>query len=451
LLFNKVIESIQSLNGTYYLGDPWRLGEKGLTILVPVRCNAPPKRSYILASEDKDKVKITDTGQIDKLKVDNKSGSSVFIRGGTVFKGMSGQDRAVVQGVIILPQANGEPIEVKCVHAHRGIVSGGGFKIMNDLAPQKVYSALQSRDQHRVWGEVQSYSMKSASRLMDRGFDSVVAHASMSQDPDLAATLDVNSKNRTDFSDKIMDALSKVPDYEDQVGVAIINVDGVQGLELFDSPESWKALGKEVVKSFSEIFHQDDAVADLFTINMEAVKDKIRSFLKELNESIFHLEDGTHAINTKLVTCEYTNLNKDCIHIVITRRDEKYPAPEMGQPISPISDIYRDMFGTLGTQQNSRRRYESINRSWVNEAMDSTIVPPVKRPRIGDSLIFGRLMEHSYSFNDLQSKTGIPSATLARRLNQYTDEGYISKVDEGGHARWKLTAKGTVYASEKQT
>jgi DNA-binding HxlR family transcriptional regulator len=60
-------------------------------------------------------------------------------------------------------------------------------------------------------------------------------------------------------------------------------------------------------------------------------------------------------------------------------------------------------------------------------------------------------MEHSYSFNDLQSKTGIPSATLARRLNQYTDEGYISKVDEGGHARWKLTAKGTVYASEKQT
>jgi hypothetical protein len=456
LLFNKVIDNLQSLDGTYYLGDPWRLGEKGLTILVPIRCNAPPKRSYILASESKDKVSITDTGKIDELLIDNKSGSPVFIRGGTVFKGKSGQDRAVVQGVVVQPVASPEksvPIVVKCVHAHRGIVTGGGFSIMEDLAPQEVYVSLQSRNQHMVWNAVADYSAKSARRLRTSVIGASYS-ANLASDPDLAETLSVNSTVRTDFSKQIMDALSKVPDYDDQVGVVVITVDGVQGLELFDSPESWKALGKEVVKSFSEIFHQDESIADLFTLNMEAVKDKVRKFLKELDGVTYRRDDGTFTIDDDtLVTCEYTNLNEQCIHIVVTKKaGNKYPKPQTGIPITP--NIYNDMF----EHDNQYRPYISPpNRynmqrqeNWINRDMDTTIVPPVKKPRIGDGLIFGRLMERSYSFNDLQSKTGIPSATLARRLNEYTDEGYILKTDEDGHAKWKLTAKGTVAASEKQ-
>jgi hypothetical protein len=455
-----------SPDGAYYLGDPWRLGEKGLTILVPIRCKAPPKRSYILASEDKEKVSITDTGKIDELIVNNRSGSPVFIRGGTVFKGKVGQDRAVVQGTIVQPVKIPEGVEpiivtVKCVNAHRGIISGGSFFIMSDLAPNEVYSSLQSRDQHRVWGAVADYGVKSAHRLRAGGSSNAQFSASMLRDPNLASILDVNAKVKTDFSNKIMEAISKVPDYDDQVGVAIINIDGVQGLELFDSPESWKALGKEVIKSFSEIFHQNEDIADLFTMNMEAVKDKVRAFLKELRGCTYRTDDGTFNLtDNPLVTCEYTNLNGECIHIIVTRKNVTSPS-DLGDSISP--QFCLDMFERTENTNNRPHRSPSLwkkhdyytpqtyDRNWVSKDMDSTIIPPVKKPKIGDGLIFGRLMERSYAFNDLQAKTGIPPATLARRLNEYTDEGYILKTDENGHAKWKLTAKGTVHASERQS
>ncbi len=388
MLFNGIVSDLQSLEGTYFLGDPWRLGEKGLTILVPIRCNAPPKRSYVLVSESKDNVNITDTGKIDELIVDNKSGSPVFIRGGTVFKGKSGQDRAVVQGTVVQPVQLPEksvPIVVKCVHAHRSIVTGGGFSIMDDLAPQEIYASLQSRDQHRVWGAVADYSAKSAYRLRASSVGASFS-ASLVSDPDLAETLSVNSKVRTDFSKQIMDALSKVPDYDDQVGVVVITVDGVQGLELFDSPESWKALGKEVVKSFSEIFHQDESIADLFTLNMDAVKDKVRKFLKELDGVTYRMDDGTFTIDDETaVTCEYTNLDGQCIHMVVTKKTgRKYPKPQPGNPIVP--DLYDNMFehdNTYRPHVSPPRRYERhyplMTESWINRDMDTTLVPPVKK------------------------------------------------------------------------
>jgi hypothetical protein len=332
---------------------------------------------------------------------------------------------------------------------------------MDDLAPTEIYMSLQSRDQHRVWGAVASYTDKSVHRLRAGGNVHIGSLMGLASDPNLAATLDVT--HLTDFSKKIMESLSKVPDYEDQVGVAIINMDGVYGIELFDSPESWKALGKEVIKSFSEIFHQDERIADLFSLNMDAVKDKVRNFLKELDGITYQTGDGTFSINNNpLVIGEYTNLNGECIHITVSRNDTNPVKPDSGIPIVP--NIYSDMFSNSQRPYRSqRRRYASppvgacwegghplYDRDWEAKDMDSVIVPPVKKPKIGDGLIFGRLMERSYAFNDLQLKTGIPSSTLARRLNEYTEDGYITKTDEDGHAKWKLTARGVVTASEKQ-
>lgn len=438
----QVVIDLLSPTGTYYLGDPWRLGEKGLTVLVPIRCKSPPKRNYVLASEAKDKVKLTDSGSINKIKVDNKSGSAVFVRGGTVFKGMAGQDRAVVQGTIVEPTKGEIPIEVKCVHAARSINPGGGFIVMESLAPSKVYDSLRSRNQHAVWSAVANHV--AMTQRSTSSYDSVPYSDRMTSDPDLTVSLEVSKF--TDFGKQIEEALSKVPDYEDQTGVAVITIDGVQGIELFDSPESWKALGKEVVESYSEIFSAGE-VSDLFTMNIDAVKDKVREFLKKVDIQKLKIEDGTFEVENNSVTGEYTNYAGNFIHVILTKTSNisKKVEPFI-IPTSPSYTPYPSRYPRTMWRTNDWQEWH--DEQWrTNEPVpdlyrDQLIT--LRKKKTGDDLILARLKEKPSTFNDLQSKTNVASSTLARRLNEFHDGGLVEKSDANGHSKWKLTAKGVV-------
>src|SRR5207249_3902820 len=80
---------------------------------------------------------------------------------------------------------------------------------------------------------------------------------------------------------KIIEEITKeVPTHEGQVGIVVLDENGVYGLEMFDSPESWKALSNGMMNKFGEIIVRkvDEKIIDV-RVNAEKVKEGIIKFL----------------------------------------------------------------------------------------------------------------------------------------------------------------------------
>ena len=412
--------------GEYRLGDPWRLGKDGLTILVPVRYQGQGfERAYILPSEDKEKVQIRDTGSISEVFVRNASDKGVFFRAGTIFKGNGTQSRAVVAGTIVQPQSKEQVVEVRCVHASRGISRDSAFVVMDEVAPRAVLSALYEGrgDQGRVWGAVNSYSAGMARRA--GGSVSYAVHMD-------SLPVAIERGETAGFSQKVMDALSKVPDYEDQVGIAIIDVKGVRGVEAFDHPDSWKALGKEVLKSYEDIFSEAGEVAELFEINLDAAREKVKAFLRKVQAITLDNADGTQKIDLDDVVGELTTLVGRCIHLIFTQKESKDDLGTLEGPYPSRTVISnRSIIGGSPRRRTPSQTPAQAQVQWRAE------------PGKGFYMALARLKEKDRTFNELADTTSIARGTLSSRLKEFYASGLAEKYErEDGKRAWRLTAKG---------
>jgi hypothetical protein len=138
----------------YRLGDPWKYSDESLGVVVPILRENSPERNYVTMYEVLKELNVQDTGKIDQLDLQNKSGVAIFIRAGTIFTGGT-QNRAAQHSGIFSHEK--ETINVRCVNASHGIRKGEEM-VFGDIAPPSVTRNLMARDQHSVWDSVSNYT-----------------------------------------------------------------------------------------------------------------------------------------------------------------------------------------------------------------------------------------------------------------------------------------------------
>lgn len=301
---------IFKIEETYQFKEPWRATDRSLTIIVPIVAKQVGSRNYVVLEKVKNNVKIEDTGRIGEAKITGDVGKPTFIPGGTMLKGAT-QARATLFGIVVTPQKT-EPIPVHCIHASRVIRPGAHFTSAG-RAPVKVYSSmLSSLHQWDTWAAVSIYGRSLPSTL----------HITASHD-DLVSLVEEIQK----FRENLKEILKSIPSYINQTGVVIIDNDGVLGLEMYDHPDSWKALEETIVKSYYEAFAKEDKTG-IFETDLEKVIVIIKAFMEEIKnsqeEEVFNKNNSrTIIVKAERYIGEYTKLNGKTIHLLVTRLENK--------------------------------------------------------------------------------------------------------------------------------
>lgn len=405
------------------LGKPWKLNKNSVVAVVPILHEEPiPQREYILVQETKD-VEITDTGAIDKAKVRNKTNKHVFLRKGTLLKGAT-QERGVVIGRIIAPQKT-ETIKVQCVHASKGIHSGAVFFASEHIAPRPVMkSFLSQRSQSVTW----SAANKSNKMLMSMAD---TPHVASHRVDDLVGTLERTTK----FKDEIEEALKQIPaDITNQIGIVIVDIRGVVGIELFNHPDSWRAFSKSITRNYADLITKESEKS-LFTINMEKVDSAVTEFLTEISNIPSKLvAETTYIIENNRVVGEYTTLKNEIIHLVVARKEKEDKFRESYNP-RPIPRIFS--MRERNTGLSTPRTTENISPFVSTVAIQNFL------ERKESHSLLKRLNKEPATWTMLGESVDLSERTLARRLKTGEYLGLLEQQAYGnGRRRYTLTKKG---------
>lgn len=279
-MIKKFIKSVRDEKDGFSFDQPWRLEEKSLGVVIPILRKSKEKREYITLSEASD-VKIEDTGQIDYVYVKNNEDKPVLISRGEIFRGKT-QERAAIHDHIVMPKS-GLRVCVRCVHQSKGINLSADMKSQG-RTPYDVNLSNQGD----AWSDIQVYAVNahnaqvqySASVVgMAAGagptFDSNLGIGTPSPDmpisDDLVSTID-------SMSSSLKEVFKKIPFIKNQVGAAFFKEHTLIGMDVYDLPDSWDAVKKDVVeKEGSAFIEKDDA--EMFQFKPEAAKKLIQKKL----------------------------------------------------------------------------------------------------------------------------------------------------------------------------
>ncbi|GAG92980.1 unnamed protein product, partial [marine sediment metagenome] len=266
-----ISESVRRIIEDYEIGEPWKLS-KGAGFVLPIMGVPPfPTRNYVILQEVLDKVTFKDTGDINGVDVHNQSGSNVFLRKGTMLKGIGTQSRAPIAGVVLEPRDKMIRIPVNCIHASHGISGGSAFMVMG-AAPHSVYQGLGR--QSETWANISNYSARASAGIMRAGGHSAMAMAFNGRSDALVDVEESVGK----FRDEVDDLLTQIPgDHVNQIGIAVFDLKGVVGVEVFDHPDSWHAFSKSITRSYSEVL--TEGVSDLYEIKMDKAEPVLKDWL----------------------------------------------------------------------------------------------------------------------------------------------------------------------------
>lgn len=205
-------------------------------------------QSYLTLPEGlaKKQVVVKETGDVNVLKVDNLSGSVVFIQSGEIVKG-GRQDRALQSDMLIQPHAKG--VSLPCFCVEHGRWSGRGSEqahqfssASNFVVGKDMNLAVKSdRDQSKVWEQVAS-KQKELSRSLK---GPVAAPASPS-----SMQLTLEQENVKTAVKSQYNALSKVIDNEKNViGYAVAINGNISHADVYASGDLFKKLWPGLLNS----------------------------------------------------------------------------------------------------------------------------------------------------------------------------------------------------------
>jgi len=432
-MLERIFEAIE-------FGDPWRHSSKSICSVVPIFRRFANPRGYVLLEETKDTVEITDTGNIGAATIKNKSDSDVFVRKGTLLKGDT-QERAVVMGLVVPPQAE-KTVQIQCVHASRGIRMGAKLQAAG-VAPRRVMSSFMSRrSQAETW---QAVSRSSGFYMSALAAEPLSYYAVPSDD--LIATLESTQK----FREEVEEILGKVPgELVDQVGIVVVDIKGVVGLEVFDHPDSWRSFSKSVVRSYADVLSEEST--GLFEIKLDAVADAAKAFIKKIQEVTAKTVDEIRDANGQVHTAtsvfegadfvgEFTELAKNAIHVIATRKEtqentltQSFTAGRQGFTEDPLVRWPR----TSRHQPRPAHPYTQWTTSMPSETSSE-----VFRGKATINLMMA-LDQHPKTFNELHREVPVSTRTLSKRLHEGQMQGFITPDfrEQNGRRTWALTHDG---------
>jgi hypothetical protein len=326
------IDAILNESLGFSFGEPWRHDENSITCVLPIIRTSDEKQRYATLAEAT-RVKIQDTGNINRALVLNDEAIPVFLRIGELLEGDT-QNRALVMSRVIMPKHMAE-VEVKCVHASRGI-RGGSLLRSSGYSPGKdSYYATSLHEtgeilQSHSWNADRTYSRNVRGSLgnlrgrirTDRLNDTFHLFDSGRVSPD-----DL-TRTRDEYNKAVDEILQKVPFVDYEVGMALIDLKGLYFLDCFDHHKSWKAvkeaiIGKESL-SITERLRIDKG--GIFEYKPERAEDATKEVLKKE-----HKQKTQHQTNrTKTFTMDFgeyigeaVELEDEIIHLLIIRREER--------------------------------------------------------------------------------------------------------------------------------
>lgn len=307
----------------FSFGEPWRLNEKSLTIVVPIlKKGESGTRNYYVFEEVKDDIEIKDTGHIDILRGISKADKPFFMRSGTTVKGKT-QERVLTIGGVLFPNKT-QDLSVLCIHASRGI-SAGAPMTSAGLIPVLNLQYVASGNQAIMWSgvrrhthQMRSYASRFAPTRRQR-LESIT-------DDDMV-TFREELEKIDEFKAKVDEVMEKIPaDLDNQVGIAVLDVNGVVGVETFDHEDSWLASSKSIAKSYSDVLIKETEAPEIFQLKPKAINKRILEFLSALKTTEKPLQRWkeqnavTYSISTKNAVAEYTTIENKVIHFIATRR-----------------------------------------------------------------------------------------------------------------------------------
>jgi hypothetical protein len=327
------------LDGEYRLGDPWKL-PKSAGFVLPLLGEPPfPERGYVLLQEVADRVEFRDSGSIYGVEASNRSGRNVFVRRGTLLTGKGTQSRSPVSGVVLVPGKEFVTIPVNCVHQSHYISTGADFKA-EGVAPHSVYQALGK--QSATWESIAGYTRKmrsSASRMLGGAEEPELEELRGVADDNLVGTSAAVER----LQSRVEDALGKIPgDHVDQVGVAVFDLDGIVGVELFDHPDSWRAFSESIIRSYGEVLTRE--VGELYDIRMDRAEPVLKAFLQkaEASERAVIAENSAskvYSLRGEGVEGELACIEGNEIHLALARSEGERgegPAPPISMATPPV-------------------------------------------------------------------------------------------------------------------
>lgn len=337
----------------YRFADPERIGENSLAVVVPILRKTSVKRQYVLLPESAE-TKVIDTGNISRFQIQNPTKENVFIRAGTIFKGPT-QERALVRSAVVFPGQTAE-VEVRCVHASRGI-SRGSQTSYGGTTPlqfdQAVYGkGFTGSGQNAYWQSAESYSLfcsglgdvaSSAPRMPSnvlrtssvRPFGARQPITTECSVPEPCERTSGGIGTKTDdlhttiqnMASNLDDILKKVKCQKDQVGLAFLSDKGCQTVELFDVAASWAALHEDAVKRIGPDLARKDTEG-VFDYKKEMACSTVAAVLADdYKINLIHEHrpsNGEPAVKISGLTSdrfigEVVELDKRVIHLVLNR------------------------------------------------------------------------------------------------------------------------------------
>jgi hypothetical protein len=191
-------------------------------------------------SEDVTVREVSDSGQVQALKVENRGAVPLFLLDGEELLG--GKQARVVNSSVLIPPHRETIIPVSCCEAgrwrrDRDDFGSGGRSMPSSMKFRKSLrvsenlrrSGQHDGDQQRVWADIQEYSTS-------RGVSSSTSA--------LGAVFDADRHELQAY----LDGIKVLPD---QVGCAAFIGGRLAGIELFASPELYRDVHSKVVHSFA--------------------------------------------------------------------------------------------------------------------------------------------------------------------------------------------------------
>ena len=419
-----------SIIETLTLGEPWKYSDRSVTIVVPILQAGSSERNYRLLQELKDQVKISDTGAIDNAIVKNQSSSNVFVRSGTILTGKT-QTRSVSTSTVV-PAKESLSVPVRCIYASKGISRNAQMHVIEEIAPKRVMDSIMlKQSQSEVWSSIEDYSM------------SVPRGGSEARSDDLVGVM----RSTEEFGAEVERLLEKIPgDHPEQVGIAVLSLSGVVGVEFFDHPDSWGAFSKSVVRNFSEEIFRE-AEEDLFEVKLEKAHPLVFAFLMGLLESeknIAHESpvSTTYTMSKGTTFGEYTEMVGELIHFIGGRREE--PQEYGLHPIrrgAPASS--RPEYSSRPASTRLRQRIARADTELYS--LDSF------RARKGSQEVIEELNAEALTWKEMEDKVPLSTRTLSKRLKEGMEKGFIDKLERpsNGKSAYSLSAKAVDILSDE--
>lgn len=309
------LQAIAAERDGFSFGELWRYDKDAVTAVLPIIRGNGFDRGYITTPEAGENLKMSDTGNISKVRVENKTDRIVLMRTGEIIAGGT-QERALIKSNLI-PANVAVEVEVHCVNASRPITTDSPMKYSGSQTPSYIRSSFYSGglSQNETWHRTTAYSASMASPS-GLGLDAEtpsVGFAGFSQPSD--DLLRVQQDVKRDFGDII----KAVPHQDGQVGIVLISLNGPEGAETFDNRDSYNAVREALLEQdASTIGRASKDTDNVFQFKPERAKEQARSLLTQGyqvtgDEDVFSLE-------SERFVGEAVYLNSSLIYLSLLKR-----------------------------------------------------------------------------------------------------------------------------------